>query len=175
VPHLAHYTKEDVEAALFPEKTLAAAGEILGVTRERVRQLVVKYHICRYDHRWRHPDEILARWDAMTEKQQATYARRSHWPKEGIQSLKRRLGWCTVPGCFQSGAGKSKCLAHRKSESIRVSSIYATRKANGVCVQCGKPLASGSTAQCDKHLRENREAGRRFNEARRKATSYAYR
>ena len=171
MPRLVHYTKEDIEAALFPEKTLAEAGRVLGITRERVRQLVVKYDIQRHDHRWMTP----IRWDAMTEKQQAAYARRSHWPREGIRSLKRRLGWCTVPGCFQSGAGKSKCLAHRESESVRVSAIYAMRKANGVCVQCSKPLASGSIAQCDKHLRKNREAGRRLNEARRKVTSYAYR
>ena len=174
MPHLVHYTKEDVEAALSPDKTLAAAGEILGgITRERVRQLVAKYHIQRRDHRWWSPEQAIIRWDAMTEKQQAARARRSRWPRGGILSIKRWLGLCTYPGCVQPLAGKTLCLAHQESESVRIGALYAMRRANGTCVQCGSPLASGSTAQCAKHLQANREAGRRHKKAQRELTSYA--
>lgn len=175
MPHLVRYTEEDVEAALFPDMTLAAAGKVLGITRERVRQLVAKYHIQRRDHRSRSPDEMPARWDAMTEKQKAIYARRSRWPREGIQSLKRRMGLCTYPGCTQPGASKTLCPIHRRLLSARIGILYAIRRGNGVCVQCSKPLASRSIAFCARHLTQRREAGRRHRKAQRKLTSSAYR
>ena len=178
MPHVIHYTKKDIEAALYPNRTLAAAGELLGITRERVRQLAKKYDIQRRDHR-RSPltqaDQMdtLALWDAMTGKQQATYARRSHWPREGIHLLKRRLTLCMYSKCLQPHeSGKAMCLAHLTMVNRRAGALRAKRKASHLCIQCGKPLASESIAECDRHLRKNRYAGRRRREAQRKLTSY---
>lgn len=141
-------TREELQEAFSNGYvTLQSVADKFGVTRERIRQLRDKYGI-EYDPRV--PQYNRMRWD------------HSQWPREGVVSLKKSLGYCRISGCWHMVApNKTQCDFHLKLLIQRNNAHRDWKRENHICVHsgCKKSVVEGK-GMCAEHLEALREWSR---------------
>lgn len=63
------------------------------------------------------------------------------------RALLKSRGLCTVCGHIPPAPNRTLCTSCAKANKVRVMRHYNKRKAQSLCVRCGKPVVSGK-AQC---------------------------
>ncbi len=123
-------------------RTLKDIGSDFGVTRERIRQLCNKYGI----------DRGQRPFDTLSTRRQFAIAPRSHWPRERMPALRRRLNLCQRGACPNEAApGRRRCVEHLELYRIYQMRLHRSRRARGLCHHCDELPAPGHTL-CQHHL-----------------------
>ncbi len=72
-----------------------------------------------------------------------------------LRDRRRDNGLCTNCGAKTENS-KSCCAGCLRKTKRKQVTIYTQRKRSGLCICCGKPLATNSTIHCRKHVKKQR-------------------
>ena len=120
----------------------------LGVSRERVRQLVQQHRIP-----WRQwkAEHLASVWDSLPRSTRLKHAPRSRWPRERMAAFKRAHGFCLRGSCrVEAAPGRHHCTEHLQELRENTDRIQSEYQADGLC-HCGRPTAPGRST-CQRHL-----------------------
>lgn len=133
-----HITKDMLIRANVTTRTDRDLAWQFGVTPQRIQQLRSKYGIPR----------VVRMMSALK------YARRSRWPREGIQKFKRTHGYCVWNSCTREAIeGRTMCAEHLETNAEKTRRFNAQRRSLGLCIRCQQPVSPSNHWYCEEHRR----------------------